>query len=257
VLLWGGGIYDWFDPLTLIRAVAKVSEKHDDLRLFFLATQHANSAHATMKMAVDSIQLSKDLGAYGKTVFFNEAWVPHNERANYFLDADIGVSTHLDHLETSYSFRTRLLDYIWAGLPIINSAGDAFEQAIVERNLGVVVAPGDVDALAEAIETLVYDTEASATVRRNVTEFGPELHWAHATEALVRFCQAPYHAADDDLITGRRLAEKKLVKMDAQQSARTSIQVQELKNRVRDLESSTSWRVTAPLRAVTQLLKRG
>jgi hypothetical protein len=25
VLLWGGGIYNWFDPLTLIRAVGEVA----------------------------------------------------------------------------------------------------------------------------------------------------------------------------------------------------------------------------------------
>ena len=85
-----------------------------------------------MQMAHDALELAGSLGVLGKHVFFNENWVAHEDRANYFLDADVGVSTHLEHLETSFSFRTRLLDYIWAGLPIINSSGDAFESVITE-----------------------------------------------------------------------------------------------------------------------------
>ena len=125
VLLWGGGIYDWFDPVTLIRAVGVLAPTHPDLKLFFLAKQHANPAVGMMKMADDAIAEAERLGLLGSSVFFNEKWVTHEDRANYFLDADVGVSTHLEHLETRYSFRTRLLDYLWAGLPIINTAGDA------------------------------------------------------------------------------------------------------------------------------------
>jgi hypothetical protein len=36
-------------------------------------------------------------------------------------EADIGVSLHREDVETRYSFRTRVLDYLWAGLPIITT----------------------------------------------------------------------------------------------------------------------------------------
>lgn len=36
LLLWGGGIWDWFDPLTVIRATARASESIPNLRLFFM-----------------------------------------------------------------------------------------------------------------------------------------------------------------------------------------------------------------------------
>ena len=47
-------------------------------------------------------------------MFFNEDWVAYDDRQNYLLEADVGVSTHLDHVETEFSFRTRILDYLWA-----------------------------------------------------------------------------------------------------------------------------------------------
>ena len=53
-------------------------------------------------------------------------WVPYDERADFLLDADLGVSTHLEHIETAYSFRTRVLDYWWAGLPVVATDGDTF-----------------------------------------------------------------------------------------------------------------------------------
>jgi hypothetical protein len=44
VLIWGGGVYSWFDPLTLIRAVAVARKQVPDIRLFFLGTRHPGSA---------------------------------------------------------------------------------------------------------------------------------------------------------------------------------------------------------------------
>ncbi len=59
--------------------------------------------------------LADELGLTGRHVFFNEEWVPYDERQNYLLDADVAVTTHFHHVETEFSFRTRVLDYLWAG----------------------------------------------------------------------------------------------------------------------------------------------
>ena len=74
VLLWGGGIYNWFDPLTLIRAVAAIDR--DDVRLVFLGGKHPNPALPAMQMAVQTHALADELGLTGTKVFFNDRWVP-------------------------------------------------------------------------------------------------------------------------------------------------------------------------------------
>ncbi|QWT23730.1 glycosyltransferase family 1 protein [Subtercola sp. PAMC28395] len=261
IVLWGGGIYDWFDPLILIRAVAELSKRHADIRLFFLAKQHANPVHGVMKMAVDAQKLADELDVLGSVVFFNEQWVRHADRANYFLDADLGVSTHLDHLETRFSFRTRLLDYLWAGLPIVNSAGDAFESVIVERGLGAVVLPGDQLQLEQAIEKFLYDDAAVAAARSNVRDFAPSLGWQSASKALVSFCLDPYHAADARHNRAARVtalaAHSAVEQARDDEVRRGSLTEAELRERIRSLEASTSWRLTAPLRAITGRRGRG
>ena len=42
VLLWGGGIYNWFDPVTLIEAMGLLAEEHPEIKLFFLSATHFN-----------------------------------------------------------------------------------------------------------------------------------------------------------------------------------------------------------------------
>ena len=196
VVLWGGGIYDWLDPLTLLRAVDRLRHDVPEVRLVFLGLLHPNPAVPRMRMAVAARELSDALGLTGSFVFFNEHWVDYHDRQNYLLDADVGVSTHLDHVETSFSFRTRLLDCIWAGLPIVATAGDTLSELVERRALGITVPPGDVAALEAALLRLLGDGAFAETCRTNLTALAPELSWDRVLSPLRTFCRTPRRAAD-------------------------------------------------------------
>jgi hypothetical protein len=166
------------------------------VRLFFLGLKHPNPDVPEMRMAVAAKKLSDALGLTDKHVFFNEGWVPYEDRQNYLLEADIGVSTHLDHVETAFSFRTRILDYLWAGLPIVATGGDTFADLIDSKGLGITVPPGDVEALEEALFRLLDDEAAAAECRRRLAEVVPSHTWSRVLAPLLAFCRAPKRAAD-------------------------------------------------------------
>lgn len=111
VLIWGGGIWNWFDPITLIEAMNLVVKERKDIKLFFMGIGHPN-ANIDISVAEKAIELCKKYDLNNKYVFFND-WVPYEERQNYLLEANIGVTTYSDNLETRFSFRTRILDYLW------------------------------------------------------------------------------------------------------------------------------------------------
>jgi glycosyltransferase involved in cell wall biosynthesis len=196
VLLWGGGVYNWFDPLTLLRAVHALRDDLPSLRLFFMGLKHPNPHVGEMRMAGDTRALSDELGLTDTFVFFNEDWVAFDDRANYFLDTDVGISTHLDHVETAFSFRTRILDYLWAGLPVVATQGDALAELIEEHGAGITVPPSDVDTLVDALRRIVTDRELRATAAAASAALGAQMRWSTALEPLVRFCRAPRRAPD-------------------------------------------------------------
>ena len=135
VIIWGGGIWNWFDPVTLIEAMNIISRKRQDIKLFFMGIGHP-SANIDISIAEKCIELSKKYNLYDTMVFFND-WVPYEERQNYLLEADIGISTYYNNLETRYSFRTRILDYLWCELPMVLTKGDFMAEMVEKEGLGL------------------------------------------------------------------------------------------------------------------------
>jgi glycosyltransferase involved in cell wall biosynthesis len=196
VLLWGGGIYNWFDPLTLLHAVDRLRHRRPDVRLFFLGLEHPNPDIPQMRMAVAARELSDRLGLTGAHAFFNEGWVEYDDRQNYLLDADVGVSTHLDHVETAFSFRTRVLDYLWASLPTVATAGDALADLIEARELGLTVPAGDVGALEAALARILDDDQLRTAMAAGAGATAAEVTWPKVLAPLMEFCRGPRRAPD-------------------------------------------------------------
>jgi glycosyltransferase involved in cell wall biosynthesis len=196
IVLWGGGIYNWFDPITLIRAIARARDRVPNIRLVFMGVKHPNPAVPQMRMAVDAERVADELGLLGTHVFFNRQWVAYKDRQNFLLEADIGVSTHLDHVETAFSFRTRILDYLWATLPIVCTQGDSLATLVSERDLGATVPPLDIDALADAMVTILTDPETVARHKANIVQVAEAYRWERTLAPLVAFCRNPRRSAD-------------------------------------------------------------
>nr|MBA2390029.1 glycosyltransferase [Geodermatophilaceae bacterium] len=143
LLIWGGGLWEWFDPLSLIEAVGQVVKHRPDVKLFFMGKQHLDpSVVPAMTMPGRAEGLAKELGLLDSHVFFGD-WVPYEARHNFLLEADLGVSMHLDHIETRFSFRTRLMDYIWAGLPMVLTGGDTIAERAATAGVAELVAERD------------------------------------------------------------------------------------------------------------------
>lgn len=195
VLLWGGGIWEWFDPITVIRAVARIAETRSDVKLFFLGRTHPNPNTVAMTMPAQALQAARELGVEGTAVFFNDGWVDYDERAAYLVEADLGVSAHQDSVETRFAFRSRLLDYFWAGLPTLTTGGDVLGDLVAERHLGRALPAGDVDAWAAAIPALLDDPEERRAVAANLASVRDELAWPRLAAKVAEIAAAPRVAA--------------------------------------------------------------
>jgi glycosyltransferase involved in cell wall biosynthesis len=124
-------------------------------------------------------------------------------------------------LESHLAFRSRVLEYIWAGLPIVATEGDVTSDLITRHQLGEVVPHGDVEAVAAALLRLL--ARPRELLAENFQQARGTLTWDQAAGPLIEFCRHPRRAADKtslgeqlghpyymlDLARWRRLAEER------------------------------------------------
>ena len=135
-------------------------------------------------MGDQAVALAAELGLDGRSVFFNRAWVPYDERLAWFTEAAIGVSAHRESLEARLAFRTRVLDHIACGTPLVVTEGDVLADLVRARGLGRVVAAGDVDGWTVALAELLDDGRAHAAASSAVDAAQGELSWTGVGLAL-------------------------------------------------------------------------
>jgi hypothetical protein len=191
VLLWAGGVWRWLDPLTPIRALERLRAERPSVHLVFLGTARPSLDPGDVPAGhAEAVRFAGERGLDDR-VHFNPGWVPYEERGSYLLEADIGVCAHHDHLEARYSFRTRVLDHFWAGLPSVVSSGDSIGDLVERRGLGRAVPPGDEEGFAAALAELLDDGELRGAVSARVRQLAPALRWSECARPLVQFCVDP------------------------------------------------------------------
>ncbi|MBA7642015.1 hypothetical protein ES703_49701 [subsurface metagenome] len=210
VIMWGGGIYNWYDPLTLVYAMEKISRKRDDIKLYFMGVKHPNPDVIELSLLNETFQLSKSLGLKDKFIFFYTGWIEYEERQNYLLESNIGIITHPDHIETRLCFRVRILDYIWANLPIISTKGDVLSKMVEDKELGLTVNAGDVDSLVKAIEELCDNRELIKKCKQNLERITPTFYWEEVVKSLIDYCNDPVKTAYRKEAEEKKVREKKL-----------------------------------------------
>ena len=198
VLIWNGVILEWYDMETLIRAIHRISQQRSDIKLFFLGTEHPDNPSSTKKMQGlggsmqrSAYTLSQELGLLDRFVFFNFDWVDYDDTANYLCEADIGVCTYFDSLETHFSFRSRFVDLLWAELPVLCTRGDVWAELVERRLLGVAVPEQDETAMIDAIMRLADDRSLRERCKANLREEKETYRWERVLAGLVDYCGSP------------------------------------------------------------------
>ncbi|MBM3711959.1 MAG: glycosyltransferase family 4 protein [Actinobacteria bacterium] len=195
VALWGGGIWNWLDPISVIKAMWEITRNRKDIKLVFVGIKHPDPKLPEMRKCMDAINLSKELDLYDKFVFFNE-WVPYEMRQNFLLESGAGLSIHQEKIETEFAYRTRVMDYIWAKLPIITTEGDSIAKMVKDENIGEVVKYESTHQLARVIESVLTNKSLRDIYKRNLEKIIPRFYWENVTKPLIDYCISPDYAPD-------------------------------------------------------------
>lgn len=178
-----GGLYDWYDPWTLLEALAKLGRQ--DWTLLLITNPNPESTPQRLFAEVEA--RCRSLGWWGTRVQVQD-WVPADRRYDLLRDVDLLVAPHKPSLETRLSLRTRFLDALAAGCPVVTSDGGAMSRLLKEHRAGWVSPPGDAEALARTLSDVLADPGARSV---GAKELAAAFRWDRVLEPLVRFCRDP------------------------------------------------------------------
>ncbi|NIN66592.1 MAG: glycosyltransferase, partial [Anaerolineae bacterium] len=81
-------------------------------------------------------------------------WQPWSRIDAYYRESDVGINIDAYHYETVYGTRTRLLEMMGAGLPVVTSLGSELSYHLMDREAALTFEIGDWQRLSEHLLTL-------------------------------------------------------------------------------------------------------
>jgi glycosyltransferase involved in cell wall biosynthesis len=188
-----GGIYDWYDPIAAIDAVARVRESFPDATLTF--THHPNPEITPQGKLAEAMQYAR---AKNHSFVRFEPWAAYGARAEFFERFSVALLTFPRSIETDLSMRTRVYDYLWCGLPIVTSSAPGTDELLARYDAGIVT-----DDFAEAIVALFRDRARYEAMVGGSQRFVHEHQWERTLEPLRAFAREPYVEKTKDAFASR------------------------------------------------------
>lgn len=181
-----GGIYDWYAPAIAIEAVRIARTAIPDLTLTF--TKHPNAEMTPQSIAAAT---ERSVLERGDAFVTFEPWAAYDDRAAYFDRFAIALLTFEPSLETDLAMRTRLFDFLWAGLPVLTSPAPGTDEIVTAHGAGRVIRSNDPADFARALGDMLGDRAAYERAVAGGRAWAAENQWPVLLEPLLQFCARP------------------------------------------------------------------
>ncbi len=192
VILYSGGYNTWTDVDTLFAALEMVMAERPEV--VFVSTGGKIEGHDDLTYT--RFQALVNASPYRKR-FHLCGWVPNEDVPAYYLESDLGVNVDRMSYEALLGSRTRILDWMRAGLPSVSSSLTELAQQAVAGGGGLAYEPGNAQDLARCLRRCASDRAATARMGECARQVLIERFTFEATtKPLLAWVAKPYHAPD-------------------------------------------------------------
>jgi glycosyltransferase involved in cell wall biosynthesis len=199
VLLVAGAFLPWYDYANFFEALKILNKKGKrNLRVVFMGGNPRDPKFERIVKKMGNLYELRENMVY-------TGLVPFKQRANYYLLADVAINIPSITIEDELSVRTRVIDYLWANLPIISPAKDEYSATIVNEGAGFAYEAGDPLSMAQTIETIMDDQEKLRVARGKIHALlRQKFNLDNYISPLNSFIQKPY--VDPTRLSSRGIA---------------------------------------------------
>jgi len=192
VVLWCGGYNTWTDVETLYKALTWAMAQAP---LLHYVSVGANTYEALDNVYTHLLKLI-DQSPYRQR-FHMLGWRPWAEVPHFYQESDVGINIDALHYETLYGTRTRLVEMIASGLPVVTSLGAELSYLLRDKSAALTFAVGDWQTMGEQLLSLASNSELRNEMARTAYTFATgELSFTNTTHAIRSWVQHPTVAPD-------------------------------------------------------------
>lgn len=153
---WSGGLWDYYDPIAVVRAVAHLKQRGRPVRVRFLYPPPPD------QVLKEAAGLREAIAAFGVERFVELRENPpgHADRDGALLSTRALVCVAKPGIENATCVRLRLRDTLLYSLPLVSDACGATATEVRALGIGLAVDCRDPAELAAAMETVARDDTA-------------------------------------------------------------------------------------------------
>lgn len=200
MILWFGGLYPWFDIAPLLDAVKELSGRYSDIKLVVLGGKNPFSVDKQFTQQYDfAVSFAKENNLFEKNIFFVD-WIPYDERNNWYMESDVVINLHHKTKETIYSWRTRIVDFIWGEMPIISTGGDEATEYLAKNNASIILENNDAQEIKSVIEKVHNNRDLLIDMKNNMKLLKAEFYWDFIVKNMAEFIKVGNISSDRALL---------------------------------------------------------
>ena len=180
VILFVGNFFHWHDVPTLLKAFLEILKSHPTARLVLVGDGERRAAMSA---------LASELGLARSVIF--TGIVSHSDVPQYMAAADIAVVPYPPMDREMWLSPLKLFEYMSAGLAVVASSIGQIVDVVEDGVNGRLVPPGDVNAMAIALNRLIADNQLRSDLGANArTTAEKDFSWESYLARLERLFQA-------------------------------------------------------------------
>ncbi len=178
-IIFFGSFYDWYDVDFLKAFLLELLKKRE---FHLIITKHLRPDTTPQKKFLEFYNWAEENKFLNKYIHIID-WIPYNERTKAYFSSSFAISFYPPSLETELSFRTRVLDFLYGGLPVLALKGSGLEELIFEED-GAYFVERNIPKLIEiSMKILKISEEERKIFSKKIRE---KFSWEKVMEPLIK-----------------------------------------------------------------------
>ncbi len=183
-VLWFGGLYPWFRIDEFLATVQTLSQIDETYKFVIVGGKNPFNPNPDLARQYDhTVEFARKNKLIDRHLFFVD-WVDFDTRINWYKHADFIISINQPGEENIFSWRTRVMDYVWGETVTLTNGGDPLSEDLLKAGAAIKLNGLSSDSMIKSIQQIYKDPSVLKNVGQALIDLKPTYYWENVTRIL-------------------------------------------------------------------------